>query len=341
MVRDEGQKFVSFAVALQYDRFPFLQYDRVPFSPTGWHVLAVPFMNCVNVLQPHTPVRPHTPNPPHQNLPGQPFAGFCVAACEESLAAWGEKFAGRECKEPFTCRADDGCECPLGGCLECIVSAGPADNVKCTTCTPERYLVNDKCRKELTCHGSKVSLTVAPTSLVKLSCATLARGHLVDFSLWQLLALTVATIIWENSLMRLTVPVTARRRRRRTATFVSSRMAAGQMCESTLLDECYIDACCNLVNKTFTPRVLLVKYLCCSPLHAYSPTTLRSIKTCTVCKNSMYFDGQRSACVTAIECPEGTIPVGECARSRLTLTLIILESAVTHLDGNHHSHLVY
>lgn len=75
-----------------------------------------------------------------------------MESCGEDLAPWGEKFAGRECRKPFLCLLADDCECPLGGCNDCSVGA---DGATCTVCRDDRYLVEGKCKKDITCKGSK------------------------------------------------------------------------------------------------------------------------------------------------------------------------------------------
>lgn len=85
--------------------------------------------------------------------------GICVEVCPVDLVAWGEGAAGRACVAPFSCRADDGCECPLGGCQECEVGL---IGTTCTQCVAERFLVSGKCRKELTCRGKTVSVRLCP-----------------------------------------------------------------------------------------------------------------------------------------------------------------------------------
>lgn len=77
--------------------------------------------------------------------------GRCVEDCP--LVSWGEAKRGRECRDPFVCKAAEGCECPLGGCLECNVGV---QNVTCVLCREDRFLASGKCRKDLTCRGSTV-----------------------------------------------------------------------------------------------------------------------------------------------------------------------------------------
>lgn len=92
-------------------------------------------------------------------------AGVCVAQCDKSLVAWGTKQIGGVCRDPFTCRALDGCVCPLDGCLTCEVLAGTAKAV-CTRCEPNRHLVEGKCSKAITCRRSKVRITKKPCACI-------------------------------------------------------------------------------------------------------------------------------------------------------------------------------
>lgn len=90
--------------------------------------------------------------------------GSCVDVCPAGLVGWGEKQSGRSCVPPFTCRAIDGCTCPLGGCQSCDVGV---DGTTCTLCIAERYLAAGKCQKELTCRGKAVRWMRRPAVAVQ------------------------------------------------------------------------------------------------------------------------------------------------------------------------------
>lgn len=78
-------------------------------------------------------------------------AGQCVLMCPASYSMWGTMQAvGRVCRpSSFVCRRSQGCTCDLGGCHECT-------STTCTMCDASRFMVNGRCRKQLTCIGKRV-----------------------------------------------------------------------------------------------------------------------------------------------------------------------------------------